>query len=81
MLYSMDNEDLTETEESVRSFMLSYQGIFNKAPTLGEIHHACHSIEWRSSARYVLTRLHTKGYIDIVAPTNCGRRFRAREAS
>ena len=76
----MNNKNLTGTEQVVLSFMLSYQSRFKKAPTLNEIRLRCRSIKWRSSARYVLTRLLTKGYIDIVAPANYGRRYRAKEA-
>jgi len=70
---------LTSSEQQVFDYMIGYQRIFGKAPTLGELRRGCDGINWRSSAKYVISTLLAKGFIEIVAPQNYCRRYMAKE--
>jgi hypothetical protein len=69
-------DELTDTEATVLNFMADYEAHSRKAPTLEEIRAACPMLNWRSSARYTLSRLLLKGYLQLSAPTNYSRRYR-----
>ena len=71
---------LTSSEQQILEYMIRYQQVFGKAPTLEEMRQGCEGINWRSSAKYVITTLLSKGFIDVVAPHNYCRRYKAKEA-
>jgi hypothetical protein len=70
-------ETLTKAEEMVYQFMLDYQAVESRPPTLQEISQNCFGLNWRSSARYVVSKLAEKQLCSLAAPTNYSRRYKA----
>jgi len=66
------------TQEEVLKFMAQYQTILSRPPTMNEIVASCPSLNWRSSARYVIQSLLKQGLLEIVAPSGCGRRYKVK---